>query len=57
MPNHKKFASPTILKNIRIPVALNNWMIRKSRITKTSQVDLVLDAMKARFPEVKKILS
>jgi hypothetical protein len=57
MAKPKKFDSPTVLKNFRIPAPLNDWFKRKSKSSGVSQTDLLLQALKSKHPELKGILS
>ena len=57
MANKKKYVTPTIQKNLRIPVPVDDWLRRKAQLSGTSQVDLLLTALKAKWPEVKGLIT
>lgn len=57
MANHRKFKSPTGSFNARFPKPLLDWLKQKSRTTSVSQTDILLGALRSKYPELKGILT
>lgn len=57
MAAKKKFKTPTVLKNLRVSSALNDWLRKRARSTGISQTDIILDSIAKTHPETKGLLS